>query len=88
MLYPELIEGLLEYDIDSHVLVVLPKNKNTIGLVAVNPNVTVVLIPNVINMIAKIFPILRVLYIFKFIDGYRLNYQVYSIIIYFDNNKF
>ena len=57
MLYPELIEGLLEYDIDSHVLVVLPKNKNTIGLVAVNPNVTVVLIPNVINMIAKIFPI-------------------------------
>jgi glycosyltransferase involved in cell wall biosynthesis len=71
MLYPELIEGLLEYDIDSHVLVVLPKNKNTIGLVAVNPNVTVVLIPNVINMIAKIFPILRVLYIFKFIDGFK-----------------
>ena len=73
-LYPELIEGLLEHDIDSQVLVVLPNNKiflKTIDFVEVKSNVIVVLIPNIINIISKIFPILKVVYIFKLIDGFK-----------------
>ena len=81
MLYPELIDGLSKYGVDNKVLVVLPKS-NKAKVLAVLPkinkvfvpektNVTVVWIPNIINIISKVFPILRVVYIYKLIDVFK-----------------
>ena len=72
--YPELIEGLLEHGVDSYILVVLPNKENylkIINSIGVRENVKLVIIPNIVNNISKIFPKLRVLFLLKLISEFK-----------------